>query len=98
MSVPEVHKFYRLTVTNAQSSETRIYEMQLLVCNRAVPTAIEYPMPAYEFLAVYQTVSVEPTSLEFANCTVSPALPAGLSLTATCGITGEAEAASPATS
>ena len=98
VSDPEVHKFYRLTVTNAQSSETRIYEMQLLVCNRAVPTAIEYPMPAYEFLAVYQTVSVEPTSLEFANCTVSPALPAGLSLTATCGITGEAQAASPATS
>lgn len=94
---PDAYKYYRVTITNTASSDVRIYEMNLLVCNRAPPSSIKYPKSAYSFLALYETVSIEPVSSEFANCTCSPALPAGLELTPTCGIKGVAQAASNAT-
>lgn len=77
MSDPEAYKYYRVTVTTTASSDVRIYEMNLLVCNRAPPTSIKYPMAAYSFLALYESVAIEPVSSEFSNCTVTPALPAG---------------------
>ena len=97
MSDPEAYKYYRVTVTTTASLDVRIYEMNLLVCNRAPPTSIKYPMATYSFLALYESVAIEPVSSEFSNCTVTPALPAGLHLTATCGIAGIAQAASSAT-
>lgn len=85
---------YRLTVTAGISdSSVSAYEIQPVTCIVDLPSGIEFTSPSYSFYAIYQDVLIQPTSNEFYGCTVTPALPNGLTMNSeTCTISDKATA------
>ena len=83
---------YRFSFTStAGASELKLYEIQPVTCHDLLPSGIEFQPNSYCVDAKYQEVTIHPTLTEFTGCTISPALPAGLTLNpTTCTITGKA--------
>ena len=83
---------YRFSFTStAGASELKLYEIQPVTCHDLLPSSIEFQPNSYSVYAKYQEVTIHPTLTEFTGCTISPALPAGLTLNpTTCTITGKA--------
>ena len=94
-----LYRSYRFDIrAAAATSYGRAYEVQPLVCSFSAPSSIEFEQPAYSFFADYDEVTVRPKVIEFTNCTVTPALPAGLTLdVTTCVISGKSAVASSGT-
>ncbi|KNB41646.1 hypothetical protein JH06_4874, partial [Blastocystis sp. subtype 4] len=89
----------RFTAESSQSGTVYVYELQFLVCNRATPTSISYPQTQYSYYIYYDEVRIVPTLYGFNGCTISPALPSGVSIDPdTCIISGTATVASSLTS
>ena len=86
---------YRFSFTStAGASELKLYEIQPVTCHDLLPSSIEFQPNSYSVYAKYQEVTIHPTLTEFTGCTISPALPAGLTLNpTTCTITGKPTAA-----
>ena len=86
---------YRLTISGSSTTYVYAYEVQPLTCHYKRPTGIEFAETSYSFYALYQDVNIVPTISEWTSCTISPALPEGVSLDATtCSISGKASSAS----
>ena len=83
---------YRLTTfATAGSPYFSVFEAQPLVCNMPPPTSMTFEPASYTFYAYYKEVSIRPTLRELSNCSIQPALPAGLTLdSATCMVSGKA--------
>ena len=82
---------YRLTMSAAASAST-IYatEVQPVVCSLLTPTSITFNPSSYSVFAGYGEVTIAPELKEFTACSVSPSLPAGLTLDATtCTVSGK---------
>ena len=93
VAAPQTGPFFRYTAKTASSLPAAVGELQLLVCNTPSMTSFSFPESAYSFYARYDTVSVRPTAYGLQNCQSSPSLPAGLTLSSDCSITGSATAA-----
>ena len=92
------YKTYKLHVTASASNTLELYEVQPMVCAAGVPTSIEFPSPTYTFNALFDEVTIRPKLTEFTQCSVQPALPAGVTLNAaTCVIAGIATVGLPLT-
>ena len=91
----KAYRTYRLLITSpASTTYTYSAEVQPSVCHDLLPTGMEFNPNSYSVYANYEDVSIRPTVQEFVGCTVSPALPAGLTLdSSTCTITGKATTA-----
>ncbi|KNB41501.1 hypothetical protein JH06_5108 [Blastocystis sp. subtype 4] len=99
VSVLPQYPLIRFNGQSSQSGTVYVYELQFLVCNRAPPTSISYPQNQYSFYSTYEQVSIAPTMYGFYGCSISPALPSGVSMDPdTCTISGTATATSPSTS
>ena len=73
-----------MTVTEGNGSAVNL-AMQLLVCNER---EVAYPLSAYIFYVLYSTLDLHLTSSDVSDCQISPSLPDGLSLDASCTIRG----------
>ncbi|KAK8806653.1 hypothetical protein WA171_004334 [Blastocystis sp. BT1] len=99
VSVLPKYPLIRFNAQSSQSGSVYVYELQFLVCNRAPPTSISYPQNQYSFYSTYEQVSIAPTMYGYSGCTISPALPSGVTMDAnTCIISGVSTVASPSTS
>ena len=91
---------FRLVINEAiDSASVSGFEVQPLTCHFLLPSGIDLE-PSFVFVyAHYQSVTVHPTIQEFVNCTITPALPSGLSFDAdTCTVSGVPSVPLPATS
>ena len=90
---------YRLTISaTAGSSSLNLNEAQLLVCNKLPSASMTFEPASYTRYAYYQGVNIRPTLRELSNCSIQPALPAGLTLdSATCTVSGVATVTLPNT-
>ena len=81
---------YRLTINSAVSTSfVYALEVQPVVCAEMAPTSMTFSPASYSVYAGYEQVSIRPESQEFSACSVSPALPNGLTLDpTTCIISG----------
>ena len=95
----DLYKAYRFQILSGAATQyARAYEVQPLVCSLSAPTGIEFESASYSFYVEYEDIVIRPKVVEFTNCSVTPSLPAGLSLNpATCIISGKGEAASSGT-
>ena len=95
----ELYTTYRLTVTEGSSGSTvELYEVQPMTCNTQMPTTIQFSPSSYSVYALYDQVHIAPVLNEITGCSVSPALPAGLSLDeTTCTVSGILHSALPNT-
>ncbi|KAK8831754.1 hypothetical protein WA577_001813, partial [Blastocystis sp. JDR] len=75
-----------------------LVEMQPMTCNTQMPTTIQFSPSSYSVYALYDQVHIAPVLKEITGCSVSPALPAGLSLDeTTCTVSGILHSALPNT-
>ena len=82
-------KAIRLNALASHSTTMHINELQFLVCNKPTVTTITFKESAYSYYRNSENAYIAPTVFGFTGCTVSPALPAGMSMNAeTCIITG----------
>ena len=83
---------YRLTISAiAASTYLNVNEAQLLVCNKPPSASMVFEPASYTRYAYYQGMNIRPTLRELSNCSIQPALPAGLTLdAATCTVSGKA--------
>ena len=90
---------YRLTISAiAGSTYLNVYEAQPVVCNTPPSASMVFKPASYTRYAYYQEVSIRPTLRELSNCSIQPALPAGLTLdSATCTVSGVATVTLPNT-
>ena len=87
------YKYYEVRVTKVNSFAWNAVEIQPLICNTAPPSAIVFEESSYSYIAQYQGVDIRTKSNDFSNCTVTPALPSGLSISEeNCWISGTARA------
>ncbi|KAK8831392.1 hypothetical protein WA577_001585 [Blastocystis sp. JDR] len=95
----ELYTAYRLTVTEGSSGSTvELYEVHPMTCNTQMPTTIQFSPSSYSVYALYDQVHIAPVLKEITGCSVSPALPAGLSLDeTTCTVSGILHSALPNT-
>ena len=95
----ELYTAYRLTVTEGSSGSTvELYEVQPMTCNTQMPTTIQFSPSSYSVYALYDQVHIAPVLNEITGCSVSPSLPAGLSLDeTTCTVSGILHSALPNT-
>lgn len=83
------YRYWRVYVSESESMELSIAEMQLLVCNLPRPQSFEYEKYAYFFQDESEEVSIQPTIVGIHDCIITPNLPSGLTLDRnTCSITG----------
>ena len=88
-TVPGRYPYLRVTVFASLSTNIELNELQFLVCNSPAPTTITYTQTKTSFFRNYEAVDVHPDTYGFANCTVTPALPAGLVWNpSTCSVSG----------
>ena len=93
-----LYKEYQLHVTATGSTSLRLYEIYPLVCTVGVPQNILFEPASYTYNALYDEVSIRPVVTEFTGCTISPAVPAGLTFdAATCTLSGKGTAQQAAT-
>ncbi|KNB41579.1 hypothetical protein JH06_5160 [Blastocystis sp. subtype 4] len=89
VTLPPKFSFIRFTAQSSQSGNIILYELQFLVCNRPLPTSIEYPETQYSFYRNREQVHIAPTDFGYYGCSISPALPNGISIDPdTCIISG----------
>ena len=90
---------YRLTISAiAGSTYLNVYEAQPVVCNTPPSANMVFEPASYTHYAYYQEVNIRPTLRELSNCSIQPALPAGLTLdSATCTVSGVATVTLPNT-
>ncbi|KNB42200.1 hypothetical protein JH06_4495 [Blastocystis sp. subtype 4] len=99
VSAAPQYPLLKFTAQESQETPISIYEIQFLVCNRPIPTAIDYPETQYSYLRYYEQVNIAPSSFGYSGCLISPALPDGVSIDPnTCIISGRSNVASPLTS
>ncbi|KAK8800128.1 hypothetical protein WA171_004763 [Blastocystis sp. BT1] len=80
---------FRLTAYKRGTGSTYVNELQYLVCNRAIPSTIPFSETSYSYYKGYEQVDIAPTQYGFSSCSISPALPDGVSLDPnTCKISG----------
>ena len=84
----KLYSSYRAVITSSFLTYVYIYEMQPMVCNVPIPTSIQFEQPNYSFYAMYEEVNIRPVVNEWQNCQVTPQLPQGLTMDASCHITG----------
>ena len=83
--------YYKYFQTTFSSSGLRVWvpEMAFYVCNIVPPTHIEMNPAATQAVIGITSIEIKPTIGGFSSCTVTPALPQGLTLNeATCTISG----------
>ena len=93
------YQVYRLVINSAVNT-AGVYatEVQPMVCSVLAPSSIVFTPNTYSVYADYDELVIRPENREFTDCTVAPALPAGLTFdAATCVISGKATAALPTT-
>ncbi len=88
---------YRVTMTASSYTYGYMYEMQPMVCSVVFPQSIQYAETTYSIYAKYESANIVPIVNEWAECTISPTLPQGMSIDSACRITGYSENASPLT-
>ena len=95
----ELYTTYRLTVTEGSSGSTvELYEVHPMTCNTQMPTTIQFSPSSSSYYALYDQVHIAPVLNEITGCSVSPSLPAGLSLDeTTCTVSGILHSALPNT-
>ncbi|KAK8817244.1 hypothetical protein WA556_003140 [Blastocystis sp. ATCC 50177/Nand II] len=95
----ELYTTYRLTVTEGSSGSTvELYEVHPMTCNTQMPTTIQFSPSSSSYYALYDQVHIAPVLKEITGCSVSPSLPAGLSLDeTTCTVSGILHSALPNT-
>ena len=83
------YSLFRLTAYKRGTGSTYVNELQYLVCNRAIPSTIPFSETSYSYYKGYEQVDIAPTQYGFSSCSISPALPDGVSLDPnTCKISG----------
>ena len=93
-----LYRNYKLTVTATGGSSLELYELQPLVCPVQLPSTIVFEPASYTYYTRFDTVTIRPTVTDFHDCTLQPALPAGLTFdTASCVVSGVATASLPST-
>ena len=93
-----LYRNYKLTVTATGGSSLELYELQPLVCPVQLPSTIVFEPASYTYFTRFDTVTIRPTVTDFHDCTLQPALPAGLTFdTASCVVSGVATASLPST-
>ncbi|KNB42133.1 hypothetical protein JH06_4646 [Blastocystis sp. subtype 4] len=84
-------KYLRFTALGSQSGRLKIYELQFLVCNLPPATTISFEESSYQYYKDQEQVNIVPVGFGFNGCTITPALPAGVSINPdTCRISGVA--------
>ena len=84
-----LYKNYKLVVTEAGGDTVYLYEVEPLVCALTAPQSVVFDPASYSVLANYDTVRIRPYVTDFMDCSISPALPAGLTLDAhACVVSG----------
>ena len=85
---------YRFTFSaGAAAGYVYAVEVQPVTCADAFPSSMTIEPASYVAYTRHTTLNIRPTIKEFADCTLTPSLPAGLTFTAaTCSITGIATA------
>ena len=93
------YQTFRLHLTSvAGAPYFLLVEMQPMTCNTQMPTTIQFSPSSYSVYALYDQVHIAPVLKEITGCSVSPALPAGLSLDeTTCTVSGVLHSALPNT-
>ena len=95
----DAYQTFRLHLTSvAGAPYFLLVEMQPMTCNTQMPTTIQFSPSSYSVYALYDQVHIAPVLNEITGCSVSPALPAGLSLDeTTCTVSGILHSALPNT-
>ena len=79
----------RFTALASQNTPMTVIALQYLVCNVDTPNVITFPQTSYSYYATRETALIEPEQFGFSGCSVSPALPAGMSINPnTCVVSG----------
>ena len=85
---------FKLKMTASGSSQYTLPEVRLMVCNLATPTQMFYTPNSFEVYAQFESVNPALNSVGFSACSVSPALPQGVTLNSeTCEISGTPQVA-----
>ena len=89
------YQTFRLHLTSiAGAPYFLLVEMQPMTCNTQMPTTIQFSPSSYSVYANSQQLRIAPDVNEFSDCSIQPALPAGLRLdAASCVVSGKATAA-----
>ena len=90
----DAYQTFRLHLTSvAGAPYFLLVEMQPMTCNTQMPTTIQFSPSSYSVYANSQQLRIAPDVNEFSNCSIQPALPAGLHLdAASCVVSGKATA------
>ena len=85
------YQSYRLSITSAAGAAmVKGYEVQPMVCHDMRPAAMEFNPNSYTVYVDYDEALISPVVTDFSGCTISPALPAGLTMNpSTCTISGK---------
>ena len=84
-----LYRNYKLHVSGTASGTLSLYELHPLVCAISVPQSIAFTAATFTALVNYDEVSIRPVVSDFHDCTLQPALPAGVTFTAaTCSLSG----------
>ena len=93
------YSLLRFRAQSAQSISAYLYEIQFMICNRQIPSVIDYQEASYSYMQYYDYVSIIPQSYGYYGCSISPSLPDGVSIDPnTCIISGRSNVVSPMTS
>ena len=83
------HRFVKLVVTESAGSKLYLAGLVPLVCRLTPPSAITYTPASLTLTINIDSVSLSPSVDGYMNCSISPTLPAGLTInSATCVIQG----------
>ena len=84
-----LYKNYVMHITAAGAATMSLYEVQPLVCTVTLPESIEFGSTTYSLIVTVEEAVIFPTLSEFRDCTLTPALPAGMTFSAsTCSVSG----------
>ena len=91
----DAYQTFRLHLTSvAGAPYFLLVEMHPMTCNTQMPTTIQFSPSSYSVYANSQQLRIAPDVNEFSDCSIQPALPAGLRLdAASCVVSGKATAA-----
>lgn len=79
----------RMQISKTQETSLRFYELAYLTCRYAVPTKMELTVTEVTANTFVDTVTVKPKYDGFVQCSVTPSLPTGMSITySSCVIQG----------
>ena len=85
------YKSVKMDVTGSSEGTVYIPEVQSMTCNLGGSSTIAFVPATTTVYAIYEEVNIRPLVDEFSGCTISPALPEGLTFNAaTCSVSGKA--------